>query len=544
MATQEPASSSDAEPLAGCGADESPQRFPVVGIGASAGGFDALSRLLGAVPENPNVAFVIIQHLPRDKESLAAEVISRFTRLPVIEVHDETVVAPNHLYVIPPGKFLQIDHGRLSLRDMTGPRGVPVAVDFFFRSLANDQRQCAVGVILSGTGSDGTLGVKALKSAGGLVIAQDPPSAEHSGMPQSAIDSGAVDQILVPEKIAEAILRFASHPYVREALPADDDEVAEDAQWQGASDGLEAVLALLKSECNRDFRHYKVNTLMRRTRRRMCLHRMESFSEYLAYLERNAAEREALSKDLLISVTDFFRDPEAWAELAAIAIAPLVAAKTNDQEIRVWVVGCATGEEAYSVAILLLETLQSQGKTCRLQVFASDIDRDAVQFARVGRYPRSIEGDVSPHRLRRYFQLEDGETHYRVNKTLREVVVFSDQNVMCDPPFSNLDLICCRNVLIYLKPEIQDRIISLFHYSLRHPGYLMLGTAETIGGQQRLFETINKRWRIYGHVGERRPEGGGFPLASQEARRAQETIAMPPRREMRLTRMVQQRLLD
>lgn len=315
-------------------------RFPIVGIGASAGGFDALRRLLEAMPPQPNVALVVVQHLARDKPSLAPELLAKYTSMEVLQVHDEPTVKPNCVYIIPPGKYLGIVDGRLKLSSMEGPRRVPVAIDYFFRALSKDQRQRAIGVILSGTGSDGTLGIKAITEAGGFVIAQELSTAEYGGMPQSAIATGMVDQILAPEKIPEALLRFAEHPYICDPAAPDTElestgaiagndsaEGGDSADRDVSADGLEAVLALLHQHSNRDFRNYKHATLLRRTQRRMCLHHLDRLADYLDFLREHPAEIESLAKDLLISVTDFFRDGEAWEALAAQVIPNIVDAK-------------------------------------------------------------------------------------------------------------------------------------------------------------------------------------------------------------------------
>ncbi|REK09069.1 MAG: PAS domain S-box protein [Planctomycetota bacterium] len=536
-------------------ADDDRPGFPIVGVGASAGGLEALQRLLEAMPDKPGVALVIIQHLDPNKESLTPELLARRTKLEVTQVHDDPHVKPNRVYCIPPGKYLSIADGTLHLSEPDRPRGARMAIDFFLRSLAADQQQCAVGIVLSGTGTDGTLGVKAVKGAGGLVIAQDPTSAEHGGMPRSAIGSNAVDHILRPEEIAEVLVRYAQHAYVRQrGGPADDQPVderergerdAEHAEWEQDRDGLAAVIALLRAHTRHDFRNYKEKTLVRRTRRRMCLHHLDTYEDYLAHLRQHPAEIEALAGDLLIAVTDFFREPEAWEALRELAIRPLVEAKEDDEPIRVWTPGCATGEEPYSMAMLVLEELQAAKKSCPLHLFASDVDKDAIEFARTGRYPRTIEADVSPERLQRFFSAADGDDHYQVNKLLRETVVFAEQDLLADPPFSKLDVLCCRNLLIYLKPEVQEKIIALFHFALHEGGTLFLGSAETIGRQTDLFQTVHKKWRIFRRAGPTRHDRVDIPISTFERRRDVELSApSPQRREAHLSHVVQTRLLD
>ncbi len=530
----------------------SPAGFPIVGVGASAGGFDALRRLLEAMPDDSGVAIVIVQHLARDKPCLAPELLSKYTKMDVRQVHDEPLVQPNHVYIIPPGKYLSIVGGRLKLSEMEGPRRAPIAIDFFLRALAKDQRQRAVAVILSGTGSDGTLGVKAIKLAGGLVLAQDIDSAEHSGMPESAISSGVVDQVLSPEQIPAALVRFAEHAYIREDTQPLGEEVETDAPAREQdntsesniqSAGLAAVIDVLHSHGKRGFNNYREATLLRRTRRRMCLHHVDSIDDYLDLLKTNPNEIDALASDLLISVTDFFRDGEVWEQLADKVIPEIVQSKSTAEPIRVWVAGCATGEEAYTVAILFLDEIHKQRKSNELQVFASDIDKIALQEARDGRYPISIEADVTTRRIKRYFSLDDGNLHFQVNKSLRESVVFADQNLICDPPFSRLDLVCCRNVMIYLKTEVQQKLLVLFHFALVEGGYLLLGTAETVGRQEDLFETISKRHRIYRGIGPTRHDRLDLPVTPGVSRREIEPVPAG-RRDVQLSHLTQQKLVD
>jgi two-component system, chemotaxis family, CheB/CheR fusion protein len=512
--------------------------FPIIGIGASAGGLDALRRVLEAMPHEPGVALVIIQHLDPTRRSLAPELLARHTKLQVMEVEDEPSVKPNRVYVIPPGKYLSISGGRLHLSQPDQPRGARMAIDFFLRSLSDDQERCAVGVILSGTGADGALGVKAIRAAGGLVIAQDPASAEFDGMPRSAIATGAVDHVLPPEKIPEVLVRYAQHPYMREVL------AAAPADAKLPPNGLNAILALLRIHTRHDFHSYKEQTLVRRMRRRMSLYHIDDYEQYLKHLRERPDEIQALAKDLLITVTDFFRDPEAWAAVRRLAVAPLVEVKGDDEPIRAWAAGCATGEEPYSMAMLFLEELGRAGKHCPLQIFASDVERDALRLARAGRYPTSIAADVSPERLQRFFIAEDGD-NYRVNKVLRDAVLFAEHNLIGDPPFSHLDLICCRNLLIYLKPGVQEKVIGMFHFALNEGAVLFLGNAETIGRQTDLFQTLDKRWRIFRSVGQPRRDRRVIPLMLSERRREIEPVpAQPAPREIRLTHLAQQRLLD
>ncbi|MEP3927310.1 chemotaxis protein CheB [Rhodopirellula bahusiensis] len=550
MTTSPPTSSSPAM---------SSGRFPIVGIGASAGGVDALRRLLQAMPDDPPLAIVVIQHLARDRESLAPELLAKYTSMHLSQVDDEPLVKPGHVYLIPPGKYLRIGDGHLHLSHMEGPRAPLVTIDYFLRSLAEDQGQCAVGVVLSGSGSDGSLGIKAIKEAGGFVIAQDIETAEQTGMPESAIRTGLVDTILPPEKIPDALLHLAQHDYVCltskavESTPDDPEKDSSDDLNEDPDQGLDAILAVVRDKTGRDFSSYKYATLIRRSRRRMCLHHTDSFQRYVQILSEDETEVRSLARDLLISVTDFFRDREVWDELAKRAIPGIVASKDgsstdgrkneSQNTVRIWVPGCATGEEAYTVAMLAMDEIRQQDKQCQLQVFASDIDRAALQTAREGRYPTSIAGDLSKEQLRRYFVLRDGDIHYQVNQQLRDVVTFAEQDLIGDPPFSQLDLICCRNVMIYLKPSVQTKLLELFHFSLRDGGTLLLGTAETIGRQVELFEPLSKRCRIYRARGPKRPDRLPFPVGTgRSGRDLPGTMAV--RRNARDAHVSQQQLLQ
>ena len=538
-------------------------RFPIVGVGASAGGFDALRRMLEAMPDQPNLAIVVVHHLAPDKPSLAPELLAKHTKMKVCEVKDETLVQPNCVYIIPPGDLLTISAGRLKLSKLDGIRAVPVVIDSFLNALAKDQAECATAVILSGAGSDGTLGVKAIKEAGGFVIAQDPQAAEYDGMPRSVIETGLVDQILSPEEIPLTLMKFAKHSYIQDASESQivENNLSEKALVSGEkesspeSDDVEAILELLRKNEHQDFRNYKPATLIRRTRRRMCLHRLDHFKDYAAFLREHPQEIDALAKDLLISVTNFFRDPKAWEELAARVLPQIVTSKTDgphpvdadeaERSVRVWIPGCATGEEAYAVAMLVMDEIRKQGKTCAVHVFASDIDAQALQKAREGRYPRRIETEITARRTSRYFTLVEDKTHYQVSKELREAIVFADQDLISDPPFSNLDLICCRNLMIYLNSDTQEKVISLFHFALRERGYLMLGTAETAGRQEHLFDTISKQWRIYRSRDSNESDFVNLPISRRAWRREFVTAQpLPPRQDLRLTEIAQLKLLD
>jgi chemotaxis methyl-accepting protein methylase/signal transduction histidine kinase/PAS domain-containing protein len=486
--------------------------FPVVGIGASAGGLDALMRLFDVLPVDSGMAFVLVQHLEPTHVSLTADLLGRHTAMTVAQARNGDSVQPNHVYVIPPDKDLAIREGTLHLSRPTERRGVRAPIDFFLRSLAEECQEKAVGIILSGTGCDGALGLKAVKGAGGMTMVQDPATAQYDGMPRSAIAIGTVDFVLRIDRMPEALIRYARHPFVNGAGPA----LPVTEPGVGEGDHLTEVLAVLRARTRYDFRCYKKNMLSRRIQRRMSLSHIEAIPEYLNLLRRNPDEATALFKDLLIGVTGFFREPEAFQVLEEQVLPQLVQDKDPDSAIRVWAPGCASGEEPYSLAILLCEALARAQKTCPIQVFASDIDADALNFARAGVYPETIAADVSAERLRRFF-VQDGPT-YQVNKDVRERVVFAVQNLITDPPFSRLDLISCRNLLIYLENDIQKKLISLFHFALNIGGYLFLGNSETIGRADNLFSVVSKKWRIYRRLGGARGADLDFPLVSVPGR--------------------------
>lgn len=477
--------------------------FPIVGIGASAGGLDAFKKFFSAVPAESGLAFVLIQHLDPTRESLTAELVGTYTRMHVVQVEDGMRVEPNRVYVIPPNTYLSIHEWTLRLTAPGAPRSLRMAIDFFLRSLAEDQHEHAVGVILSGTGTDGTLGLKEIKAGGGMTMVQDPQSVQHDGMPRSAIASGSADYVLPAEQMAGALLAYVQHAAVAATkmtvLP------------EKAPDPVTTAIEVLRARTKFDFSGYKTGTLRRRIQRRMSLRHLNELPKYVEVLRNDPAEATALFKDLLINVTSFFREPAAWQVLQEQVIRPLVAEREADAPLRVWIPACATGEEAYSIAMVLIEEIQAAEKTCRLQVFASDVDTEALETARAGVYPEGIAAHVPPERLRRFFT--KSEHSYRVNQELRDTVVFAQQSLVSDPPFSRLDLISCRNLFIYLEPAVQDRLIPLLHFALVKGGYLFLGSAEGIGLQEDLFEPVSTKWRIYRRIGPTRHDKLQFPVA-------------------------------
>jgi two-component system CheB/CheR fusion protein len=478
--------------------------FPIVGIGASAGGLDAFKKFFSALPADSGMAFILVQHLDPTRESLTADLVGTYTRMRVVQVEDGMPVEANRVYVIPPNTYLSIHDRTLRLSAPTAPRSLRMAVDFFLRSLAKDQHENAIGVILAGTGTDGTLGLKEIKAAGGMTMVQDPQTVQHDGMPRSAIAGGSADYVLPAEQMAAALLAYAQHAAVvatsMRALP------------EKTPDLLTAAMELLRAHTKFDFSGYKKGTLRRRIQRRMSLRHLSELPKYVEVLRNDPAEVSALFKDLLINVTSFFREPAAWQVLQEHVIRRVVAAKEADVPVRVWVPACATGEEAYSIAMVLIEEIEAAGKGCRLQIFASDVDAEALEAARAGIYPEGIAAHVSPQRLSRFFVKR--EHSYQVIRELRDAIVFAQQSLVSDPPFSRLDVISCRNLFIYLEPAVQERLIPLLHFALLDGGYLFLGSAEGIGPQEELFEPISAKWRIYRRIGATRHDRIQVPVAA------------------------------
>lgn len=496
-------SASASESTGAPGADSA---FPVVGIGASAGGLDAFKRLFGAMPADSGMAFVLVPHLDPTHESLMVELLAKRTAMTVREARDGTSVLPNHVYVIPPNADLAINDRVLRIVAPPPHRGSQTAIDTFLRSLAADQKTRAIGIVLSGTGSHGTRGLAAIKAAGGMVMAQSPESAEHDQMPRSAVAAGVVDQVLPPERMPEALARHAAQLSAPAASLAPED--------------LSPILLLLRSQMKRDFRGYRPNMLLRRVKRRMGLCRVERVAGYVEYLRAHPDEVQALGRDLSIAVTAFFREPDAFHVLERVVIPDLIErggpGGEREQPVRVWVPGCATGEEAYSVAMLFLEHFALAKRPANLQIFATDIDDESLEIARVGLYPSSIAHDVSADRLRQFFVRADAH-RYQVSQALREVITFAPQNLLSDAPFSKLHLIACRNVLIYLQPDVQAKVLALFHFALVDAGYLLLGPAESIGPATDRFEPVSRKWRVYRRTGVGRCDAVDIPILPVQA---------------------------
>ena len=464
--------------------------FPIVGIGASAGGLDALQSFFKNMPADCGMAFVVVQHMDPTHEALLVEILQRGTSMAVRQIVDQMQVEPNHVYVIPPNRDLSILQGKLLLLEAIIHHGVRLPIDFFFRALALECRHLGVGVVLSGMGSDGTLGVKAIKESSGAIFAQDPEEAKFDSMPRCAIATGLVDCVAPAAELATKVLSFLS--FVRQTARKPEEFPVESEQIE-----LEKIIALLRIQTGQDFSQYKKNTVCRRIERRMAMHQLPSFSGYLRYMRLNQNESMSLFKELLIGVTRFFRDAEVWDQLKKEGIPSLLAAHPTGGTLRAWIPGCSTGEEAYTLAMIFREVIDGLNSSAHyaLQIFATDLDDDSIQTARAGIYPSNISADVSDQRLQQFFLEEPGV--YQIKREIRDMVIFAQQNVAMDPPFTHLDLLSCRNLLIYLETDLQRKVLPLFHHSLKPNGLLVLGSSETIGELGELFSTLPGKTRIY-----------------------------------------------
>jgi two-component system CheB/CheR fusion protein len=483
--------------------------FPVVGVGASAGGLDAFKTLLAALPAETGMAFVLIQHLDPKHASFMADLLASRTRMPVSQAVDGVSIEPNHVYLIPPAVSLAVSNGKLLLAEPAERHGARMPFDFFLRSLAKDCGRRAMCVLLSGTGTDGSEGLKAIKDNGGFVIVQDPLDAQFDGMPKSAISTGMADVIAPIAKISSALVKHSTH--LLSSRP-------KSRAKEGVAGRLAEILDLVRTKTAHDFTVYKTGTLTRRIERRMAVAAIADAGRYVDRLRADPAELDSLAQDLLINVTQYFRDQAAFETLAESVIPQMIAAHAADRPLRIWVPGCSTGEEAYSLAILFLEAMEAWKRPLKLQVFASDIDASSIEVAREGVYGCGTDDQVSAIRLSRFF-CKEGDL-YRVRRELRETVVFTVQDLLSDPPFSRLDLISCRNVLIYLRPDAQEKVLSLFHFALHAGGVLFIGPSETIGAFTDRFEPINKKFRIYRHLSASRAGEGGFRPSVAAAERA------------------------
>ncbi|HMC15463.1 MAG TPA: CheR family methyltransferase, partial [Albitalea sp.] len=507
--------------------------FPTVALGASAGGVEALLRFFHATPAGGGCAYIVLIHLDPERDSMLSELLGRATKMPVVQAVDAMPIQAEHVYIVPPGQYLEVHDGKLVLKQIMRRPPRPKVVDHFMISLAQDQRERAIAVVLTGTDGDGALGVKAIKSEGGMTLAQLPETAAHSGMPQSAIDTGMIDAELAIEEMPAAIAEYVLSARLRRTEPPD--EVKE------SSELLLEVLAEVRSRSGLDFRGYKTPMLVRRVRRRMGLARIGELAAYVKHLKGNPDEVAALTGDFLISVTEFFREPEAWRALADDVLSHIIERKSEGDSVRVWVPACATGEEAYSIAMVLLEHPHTVEKRLKVQVFATDVDRRALEIARLGTYSPTIEQTVSTERRRRFFT-KDG-AHYQVRKQLREAVLFAPHNLTSDPPFSHMDLLSCRNLLIYMEPELQRRLLQIFHFALDPDRYLFLGKSETVGSMTTYFAVSSQRSRIYRRVGPARIGAGTVPLSRAWARDMPRPPSAP-RRSHDYGKLIREALLE
>lgn len=463
--------------------------FHIVGVGGSAGGLEAFSRFFTQMPTKTGMAFVVVSHFGPMHKAMLAELLQRTTDINVTEITDGIQVRPNHAYVIPPNYDLSILHGKLLLIEPTAPHGLRMPIDFFFKQLAIDQQEKAVGVVLSGMGSDGTLGLRFIKEHCGLAMAQDPASAKFDSMPRSAINSGQVDIIATAEELPARLIQYlARKPVFPQKILPEPDE---------SGNAMEKLFLLLRTHSGNDFSFYKNATILRRIQRRMRIHQFDSLTQYIRSLRENPHELDLLYKELLIGVTNFFRDPDMFEFLKETAIPSLLQSHADGRPVRVWIPACSTGEEAYSLAIVINETLAGLNlpKPPRIQIFATDIDNVAVEKARQGTYLASIGADVSPERLKRFFSL-DGDV-YRIGKEIRKQVIFAPQNLLLDPPFTKIDILCCRNFFIYINPQTQTKLLGLMHYALSRGGLLILGLAESLGSSEQLFVPLDRKWRVF-----------------------------------------------
>jgi two-component system, chemotaxis family, CheB/CheR fusion protein len=497
-------------------------RFHYVGIGASAGGLEAIEDFFSHMPEKSGLAFIVIQHLSPDYKSLMVELLSKKTKIPVHRCTDGMAVKPNNIYMIPPKKNLSIFHGRLVLKEKDTIRGMNLPIDIFLKSLADDQADRAIAVILSGTGSDGTRGVRAIKEQGGMVMVQDEATAKFDGMPRAAISTGVADFILAPSRMPAQLLAYVDHPYVAKKEKA--------SALVNDQKGLTRIFSELRERTKVDFTYYKPSTISRRIERRMTVNQISDLDEYVRYIQKYPVEIMTLYRELLIGVTSFFRDPEAMNELMENCLPPLITHAKN-REIRFWVTACSTGEEAYTIAILAKEVMEKIGENRDIKIFATDLDRDAVMQAGTGVYPESIAADLTPRLLGKYFYRRGD--NYQIARNIREMVVFAQHNLVKDPPFTKIDLISCRNLLIYLQPVLQEKAMRMFNFSLNHGGTLFLGTSETIGNMTDCFETVHQKYKIYRSRGKLSPNIG---LSDVKPGREKERLTQPfafPYRERR-----------
>ena len=502
--------------------------FPVVGIGASAGGLEALKELFGNMPTDTGMAFVVITHHHPEHVSMLPDLMGRTTSMDVVKAEDGTVLEPDHVYVAT-GTPITIKNRTLHEEPLGDRQHAPLAVDLFFRSLARDCEHLGICIVLSGTGADGTIGLKAVKGAGGMAMVQETKTARYAGMPSSAIATAQADYVLPVSEMPAQLVAYGRNLTLPKVLSRQTDtELPKEA--------MQAIFRLLRSRTGHEFSGYKMSTLRRRIERRMNVHQLNELQDYVRFLEENPREIDVLFKEFLIGVTSFFRDLEAFTALTEGPLLELMKEREEGSQIRAWVTGCGTGEEAYTLAILLRETAEKAERNFELQVFATDLDDESIETARAGRYPAGIANDVPADKLDHYFSKE--ENSYRISKQIRDMVVFAPQNMISDPPFTRLDLVCCRNVLIYMNGDLQRRVLPIFHYALRRGGLLMLGSSETVGAQDDLFKPVDKKNKIYRRRETATPQlpelpgGAGRKQASTDNEGVSQKSAPPIRKRL------------
>ncbi len=497
------------------------EEFLVTAIGASAGGVEAFTELMRDLPADTGMAFVLIQHLDPRHHSILTELVSRETKMAVKEVTDGMRLLPNCVFVIPPNTTMTLSDHVLKLSPRGDAPGMHMPIDHFMRSLAEEQGPRAIGVILSGFGSDGTLGLAEIQAQGGVTFAQDETTAKYDGMPRSATAAGYVDYVLPPKGIAQELARIARHPYVGRTALGGVEATSRD------SSSLSAIFQLLRKATGLDFTHYRQTTILRRIQRRMIVHKLERLEDYVKYVQMHPSEIKALYQDMLINVTSFFRNPGVFDAMKTSVFPNVMSNRHGDTPIRIWTPACASGEETYSVAIALLEYLGEKAQQTSIQLFGTDVSETSIAKARAGSYPENIQGDVSPERLRRFFTKRDGG--YRISKSIRDMCIFAQHNLLNDPPFSQMDIICCRNLLIYLEPVLQSKVISLFHYSAKPNGYLILGSSEGVGAVGNLFATVERSHKIFVKRGAAARQVVTFLLNPHSDRAEYGAMRLPPK---------------
>lgn len=530
------------EPAARASPDESHSKAAsdacvrVVGLGGSAGGLEAFEQFFDRMAADSGMAFVVVSHLDPTHKGMMPELLQRHTAMPVVQAKDGMPIRPNAVYVIPPNADLSMLHGTLQLFQPAERHGLRLPIDFFFRSLAADQKEKAIGVVLSGMGSDGTAGLKAIKENLGLALVQDPTSAKYAAMPQSAVNAGVADYVAGASELPAQLLKCAAFGPIG--------STAAIAAEPNASDALQKIFILLRSHAGNDFSCYKPTTVLRRIERRMAVHQLDSLARYVRFLCENAQEVDLLYKELLIGVTSFFRDPGLFDYLKEKALPALLDSRPRNAAFRIWVPGCSTGEEPYSLAIVLRECLEraKPHSGSSVQIFATDLDKDAIDRARRGVFPAAIAADVSPERLERFFVRD--EANFRIRREVRDMLVFAPQNVLADPPFTKLNVVCCRNLLIYLNADTQRRLLRLMHYALNPGGLLILGLSESVGDSGPYFSTIEKKWKVFERTGSTPPRFVDMPSAASPFPRVAPTHEPIPESTMDISFEAQRALLD